>query len=196
MKRAGVKQAKERLQMAHRHLAALEHVKNHREFEDTWYQFLMAFNAVFSKLEQGAKGIGSSEPWYGMIKHRRKKDELFHYLHQARNSAEHGLERVSERKPGGIGIGKGGETVHGMSFDGNGNITIKAGPKGEIPTITRYPDQYVLTVAIDSLHKDKTDPPRCHQGKKLADNSPQAVASLGLLFAEECIQDANTRIAD
>ncbi|MEM7508635.1 MAG: hypothetical protein AAF415_18035 [Pseudomonadota bacterium] len=64
-------------------------------FERHWIDFLLAHNTIFTKLEQGAKGNGRSQGWFGEVKSFRKQDELLRYLHHARNCAEHSLETTT-----------------------------------------------------------------------------------------------------
>lgn len=64
------------------------------ETEEAWTDFLIAVSTIYAKLEQGAKGHPRSEGWFGRKKRERKDDPLLRYLHYARNSNEHGIERV------------------------------------------------------------------------------------------------------
>ena len=75
-------------------LAMIKAAKSFDEAEAAWTDFLVAAGAIYSKLEQGAKGHNTSEPWFGRKKKIRKDDPLLRYIHFARNSNEHGIERV------------------------------------------------------------------------------------------------------
>jgi hypothetical protein len=89
-----IDQAKSRLSRAEKALAALSAAKAIEEAEAAWTDFLIAAATIYSKLEQGAKGSGRCEGWFGQKKKARKDDQLLRYLHFARNSNEHGIERV------------------------------------------------------------------------------------------------------
>jgi hypothetical protein len=78
---------------ARRAILLLEKPKNFSEAASAWFEFLLAANRIYSKLERGAKGNGRSMAWFGRMKHARKNDELLSYLHHARNAEEHGLEQ-------------------------------------------------------------------------------------------------------
>jgi len=90
-------QARQRLARANAALAELEAATNYDEAEIAWTDFLLAASTIYSKLEQGAKVSGKSQAWFGRQKKRRRDDHLLRYLHFARNSDEHGIERVTER---------------------------------------------------------------------------------------------------
>jgi hypothetical protein len=92
-----VEQAKARLQRADKALYALKIAANYDEAEEAWSDFLLAAATIYSKLEQGSKSKGTSAGWFGRKKKERRDDPLLRFLHHARNSDEHGIERVAER---------------------------------------------------------------------------------------------------
>jgi hypothetical protein len=89
-----VAQAKLRLGKAEKALAAMKSATALDDMEEFWTDFLIATAAIYSKLEQGSKQNPKSEGWYARKKSERRKDPLLRYLHYARNSNEHGIERV------------------------------------------------------------------------------------------------------
>jgi hypothetical protein len=91
-------QARQRFARAEAALAHFEAATNYDEAESAWTDFLLATATIYSKLEQGAKANGKSLAWFGRQKKRRKDEQILRYLHFARNSDEHGIERVTERK--------------------------------------------------------------------------------------------------
>ncbi len=92
-----LEQAKGKLQRADKALYALKTATNYDEAEEAWSDFLLAASTIYSKLEQGSKSKGTSAGWFGRKKKERKDDPLLRFLHHARNSDEHGIERVAER---------------------------------------------------------------------------------------------------
>src|ERR1700732_2996063 len=100
MKPEAIHHARERLKKAENAVASLRSAKNLDAAEAAWVEFLIAANSIYSKLENGAKGGGRSEAWFGRMKHDRKNDELLNYIHHARNVDEHGIERITEKDPG------------------------------------------------------------------------------------------------
>jgi hypothetical protein len=87
--------ARTRLARAKNAVAGLDKATTVEEMHSGWWAFLLAADGIYSKLEQGAKGTSKSEPWFGKVKHLRKTDPLLLYIHQARNSDEHGIEDSS-----------------------------------------------------------------------------------------------------
>jgi hypothetical protein len=90
-----VAHARARLAKAEKSSAALKSATTMEDAEEAWTDFLVATGAIYSKLEQGSKTNGKSEAWFGKKKKKRKTDPLLRYLHFARNSSEHGIERVA-----------------------------------------------------------------------------------------------------
>src|ERR1700722_15573764 len=99
MNKSAVLQAKQRLIKLEKSLAGLRAAGTTEDAEEAWTDFLLAASTIYSKLEQGAKGYRISEPWFGRKKKERRDDQLLRYLHFARNSAEHGIERVTATSP-------------------------------------------------------------------------------------------------
>jgi len=92
-----VEQAKGRLRRAEKAIQSLKSAANYEDAEDAWSDFLQAVSTIYSKLEQGSKSNGRSAGWFCRKKKERKDDPLLRFLHYARNSDEHGIERVAER---------------------------------------------------------------------------------------------------
>jgi hypothetical protein len=92
-----VERAKGRVRRAEKALQALKEATNYDEAEEAWSNFLLAASTIYSKLEQGSKSKGKSAGWFGRKKKERKDDPLLRFLHHARNSDEHGIERVAQR---------------------------------------------------------------------------------------------------
>ena len=90
-----VAQSKARLLKAEKSLEALKMATKIEDAEEAWTDFLLAASTIYAKLEQGSKGHAKSQAWFGHKKKERKEDPLLRYLHFARNSDEHGIERVS-----------------------------------------------------------------------------------------------------
>jgi hypothetical protein len=93
--------AGERLQWAEEALADLNAATSFILAEKAWASFLVASSAFYSKLDQGSKGNGKSVVWFGLKKRQRKDDPVLRYLKFARNSDQHGIQRVTERQNAG-----------------------------------------------------------------------------------------------
>ena len=101
MELTAITMAADRLQMAEEALEDLKRAGDFRAAEKAWTSFLVAAGAFYSKLDQGTKGHGKSSVWFGLKKEQRRNDPVLRYLLFARNSNEHGIERVTERKDAG-----------------------------------------------------------------------------------------------
>jgi hypothetical protein len=187
MKHAAVRQATERLKRAREALARMEKTAaSYAAFERAWSDFLLSCSGVYSKLEQGAKGCGMSEGWFGRKKHDRKRDELLRYLHQARNADEHGvggtllLYATIEAVRG---------KLHAIQFttsDDDATFT----PIGDKDADMKVRKHIGLKVVSDSRYGDVFLPPTEHLGQRLNEPTALDVARLGLSYLERLVGEA------
>lgn len=141
--------------------------------------------------EQGAKGNSKSVPWFGRKKGERKRDPLLSYLHHARNSSEHGIERtVGQTPPNRDGWGrplKFNERTELFKFQSHDPETGELKAEGE--ALFAGPTLKPVKVA-DPRYGDVFDPPRTHLGREIpfsdfADGiAKQAIVYFTLLVAE------------
>ncbi|MGH7019157.1 MAG: hypothetical protein ACREEY_04725 [Brevundimonas sp.] len=166
MDERAIEQAADRLERAELAGTLLKNAKSYRAAEAAWTDVLASLTTFYNKLEQGAKGHGRSEAWFGREKSLRRKDPLLKYARIARNCEEHGLERVTHQQPSGmderapIKIGYG----EAISFD-----LVVPNPDGEpdiIPAKILGPTLSLVRVR-DSRSPDFADPPREHLGQPL-----------------------------
>ncbi len=194
-----VEQAKVRLKRAAKALEALKSAAGYEEAEEAWSDFLLAASTIYTKLEQGSKSNGKSAGWYGRKKNERRRDPLMRFLHQARNSDEHGIERVAERG------GNPRELFSGRKLKFNERIEYRIerddgkpiGSNGEQFTMGWFYGPSLTMIRVhDRLHKDSCDPPTEHMGKPLErdDNSLIGVASLGLTYLRSLVAEAETLV--
>ncbi|MGB8737108.1 MAG: hypothetical protein WCD20_13485, partial [Rhodomicrobium sp.] len=178
MNPSAVEQAKLRLIKAQKALAAFRASTTFQEAEEAWTDFLVAASAIYSKLEQGVKGHSKSEPWYGRKKNERKKDRLLKYLHHARNSNEHGIERVVGTTPPNfdlLGRPLKFNERHSLMIDILDGVTkLPIGGKRE--AVLAGPTLKPIR-AYDRKYGDYFDPPKTHLGKEI--KCPDFVDSLG-----------------
>jgi len=195
-----VEQAKGRLQKAEKALYALKTATNYDEAEDAWSDFLLAASTIYSKLEQGSKtqSKGKSAPWFGKKKKERKDDPLLRFLHHARNSDEHGIERVAER--GGNQRDLNGEPLVFNEYREHVIENVRDGITGEIklqniPVILHGPSLQMIRV-YDRRFGDYCDPPIMHLGKtiEVQDLSLIGVAALGFDYLASLVAEAETLV--
>jgi hypothetical protein len=189
-----VEQAKGRLQRADRALQRLKAATNYDEAEEAWSDFLLSAATIYSKLEQGAKSKGTSSGWFGRKKKERKDDPLLRFLHHARNSDEHGIERVAERGGNQVDI----TTGEPLKFNERREklLTVRDQHTGEVKVENMkallYGPSLVMIRVHDRRFGDYCDPPMEHMGKTidLDDNSLVGVASLGLTHLTSLVAEA------
>lgn len=193
MKERALRDARARLERARAACVAIDvdHWK-YDELETAWWQFLLATNGVFAKLEQGAKGHGPSEAWFGRIKHERRTDELLNYLRHARNSEEHGLDGSSS--PAGI---RGKSLTKGVKVFHNDDGEID---RIEVPSTLPVSAEFPVSVQLSPPGlrllplKDRCgnvyEPPSKHLGQTIDERSPRGVAKLALKFFQRIVAEA------
>jgi hypothetical protein len=190
-----VEQAQSRLRRAKKALEALKTATNYEEAEEAWSDLLLASATIYSKLEQGSKSKGTSAGWFGRKKKERKDDPLLRYLHHARNSDEHGIERVAARG------GNQRDVIGGkpLKFNERREYIIKEvrDPNtGELKAADIKAYLYGSSLQMIRVHDrrfgDHCDPPTEHLGKKieLEDNFLIGVGAMGLTYLSNLIQEA------
>jgi hypothetical protein len=187
-------QAKSRLIRAEKALAAIGAAKAIEDAEAAWTDFLLAAATIYSKLEQGAKGSGKCQGWFGRKKKERKDDPLLRYLHFARNSDEHGIERVVAQSPSNLHRGR------PLSF--NERIPVKLQPLD--PVTNQFTGEWIDGVmagptirpirAHDRRFNDHCDPPTEHLGHPInfGGNFCYEIGALALIYLRSLLQEAES----
>jgi hypothetical protein len=193
MEPLAVEQAKSRLVKAGEALQALKSATNYQMAESAWTDFLIAASTIYSKLEQGSKKNGKSRGWFGLKKRERKDDPLLRYLHQARNSDEHGIERVVERVPGSAAFGR--------TLRYGERVPVQIAP---IDPITGKPGEFVegfipgqniaLIRVYDRRFNDFCDPPTEHRGKPVDSRFVYELGIVAFDYLTELLSEAETLI--
>jgi hypothetical protein len=164
-----VKQAKLRLIKAEKALAIMQAAKTLDDTEEAWTDFLIAAATIYSKLEQGSKQNPISKGWYERKKGERRKDPLLRYLHFARNSNEHGIERVVES------TGENRDALTGRKLEVNERVPTTVQQVDPITGQTFGPISKAVMAgpslrpmrAHDRRFNDYCDPPETHLGQPL-----------------------------
>lgn len=100
MKKVAVEKAKKRMLEASHYFHLLDGPMTFEQFEQRWSAFLNAINRAFLAIDAGARDDAKTRTWWSKKKHEWKNDPLLQYLHQARNTDEHGLDPLAELAPG------------------------------------------------------------------------------------------------
>lgn len=187
MKKAAIAQAGNRIDKAKRSIAEFKSAKRFDIAASAWSDFLIAASGVYSKLEQGAKGAGKSEAWFGRKKHERKNDQLLRYLHHARNADEHGIEPTTANRRS-FEVRGGGSYRFDGTFGSHTDMTIthQDGP----PPIIEFGTKIVLAPVTDTRFGDRFEPPTEHLGAPIPEPDPEIVAALALSYLEGLISEA------
>jgi hypothetical protein len=153
MKSASLDSARECLARAKAEHANMKAADSFEKMEAAWTNFLLMSNRVYARIEQGAKGNGTSFGWYGTKKHERRKDPLLSYIKNARDADEHGIERVTGRDYGStqVRFPEGATITSGTMSHGNIDIQLAEprpvevtfnGPSVKLVEVTNYGDKY------------------------------------------------------
>ncbi len=181
-------QARQRFARADAAIAEFEAASNYCEAETAWTDFLLAASTIYSKLEQGAKGNGKSGAWFGRQKKARKDNQILRYLHFARNSDEHGIERVTERSENNKNIFKFGERREATFYHAPDSDTGELRFKGTAWACGPCID---LIRARDSRFGDFCDPP---QMEGSAPKDPLALGRVAMPMIEAMLEEAEALI--
>jgi hypothetical protein len=95
--------AREEFNLARAKLDAMKQAPSLGYYAQSWSDFLAHVQRAFTKMKIATKH-GASKGWYDKIENERRSDDLLSYIRHARNADEHGIDPVTIRKPGGIGI--------------------------------------------------------------------------------------------
>ena len=199
MDKRAVEKAKVRLEKAESNLKQAKVSSSFKEFSSAWTDFLLAGNSVHTILEQGAKQNPKSRQWFGGKNKLRTKDPLLKYMHQARNSDEHGIAPILAHKGDSILLGTTTQGSSGRSGIYFNNVTItNSGLKGEYVvdgggelTITQAPHVQLIAVT-NERYKNTFDPPAEHLGKMLSDRSPIGIGALWLSYLGDLVMEASS----
>jgi hypothetical protein len=168
MDAVAVAQARVSLVKAEKSLASLKAATKIEDAEEAWTDFLMATSRIYAKLEQGSKANGGSQGWFGRKKKERKDDELLRYLHFARNSDEHGIERVAATSGDNFGLdGRKRRFNERQPYKAQMLDQVTQEPVGEtVDVVIAGPTLKPIRVT-DSRFGDFCDPPKTHRGKPI-----------------------------
>ncbi|WP_454886161.1 hypothetical protein [Sphingomonas oryzagri] len=194
MKKAAVEKAEARVKAAQTALTNLEAIKisgtvDQAAFAAAWFAYLTAWKAVYTTLEQGAKGNQSSEQWFAKAKQARIDDRLLSYLYYARNDEEHGLEPTSGYAAGEYLFKVTGGAQY-TSTTGPDGKPVFIGPDGKPAELLSESGPGFILTTVRKPNGKEVGAPIAHKDAILADMSPLGVAKLGLDHIIEIVAEA------
>ena len=196
MKKIAVEKAELRLERARTSLQRAVNSRDFGEFESAWSDFLTYLNTVSVVLKKGAKDNPQSRQWFGDEQRIMRQDPLLRYLHQARNSDEHGIEPIAVLDPGGVGFGhRQGLHIHNLVAHPGGFHGTMSTLSGEPVNVRVTPSHARLITVLDDRYGDSFDPPKEHLRQRLPDESPHTVGQHGLAYFERLVVEARSRVA-
>jgi hypothetical protein len=150
-----------RLNKAEKALIDLQKANNKEDAEFAWIDYLVATGSIFSKLENGSKKSETGKSWFEDRKRERKTDPLLRYLHEARNSDQHGIVSISGVSTINSGILKFNERVP-IKISRQDSIT--GAPYGdEMDAVFAGPTLKPITIHL-KRDNQKCEPPTQHFG--------------------------------
>lgn len=180
MKGEAISGARDRLQIVSDARATIQNdARTAGTIRAAWWSFLMAFNGVFSKLQQGAKGDPASEAWFVIKARERKTDDLLVYLQHARNCEEHSVAASSATH--GIRVIAGNQWTKVLNDGSDGQpvrIEVQSGKPLSGKVLT--PGVHLLPVRDRGV---VYPPPRVYRGKPLSSIEAALVAAEQYLSA-------------
>jgi hypothetical protein len=196
VKPVAVAKARQHLQAAAEAAEQLDIANGYGRFEQAWSDVLSQLSRCYSKLEQGAKGCSTSEPWFGRKKQERKVDPLLAYIHHARNSDEHGLDYITQRAADSASLHFPPTNEVNVSFemmvDDKGAMHVRnpqvKSPNGGVNRVEIVNPRVELVSVRD--RGVIYDPPIMHAGKPIVNASPQSIAKLAVRHSEALIEEA------
>ncbi|WP_168727263.1 MULTISPECIES: hypothetical protein [Sphingomonas] len=190
-----VKQAKASLKRCADACQKLNQATTFEETEAAWTDFLVWSARIYNKLGKGSRGNNASENWYGLIKKERKDDPVLRYIHHARNTDEHGIERIlSNDELREVYIYReNGEIIQEFSTIGGAKIDdlkmIIDGVPVPVP-LERVEKVAKLVTVTDDVFGDSFDPPHEHFGRTIFPE-PKYVALAALDYMKYMVISAD-----
>lgn len=175
-------------------LSVLKSAGDFSKIEQAWTQFLSSFGRLYSKLELGAKSNARSAEWYRAVRATRKSDPLLQYLHQARNSHEHGLEDVTTQHA--KQLKQPMRLPNGKTFELTIQITTpEVEFKPSTPDInSKYEGPQIVSAAVALVPVKNYNvifsPPSTHLGAPFGAVGVVSTAEAGLAYAKSLITEA------
>ncbi|MCP3462129.1 hypothetical protein [Bradyrhizobium sp. CCGUVB23] len=187
--------ANQKLQLAKGKLDAMRNAKTLDELAALWEEFVAEQHRVYLRLRKATEH-GPGKGWFDQILNEQRSDELLSYLLHARDAAEHGIERITEKRGGGIGIGpKQGNSLyvkHMQISNGHDGVHVEVDPETMAQIKVEFIPGKVHLVAVTDRGK-VYQPPVTHLGKPISDLSPIVAAELAVKYLETKLAEAEAK---
>ena len=185
--------AKRELKLAEKAIERMTNAQSIEDLEDEWKIYLNAIEKVWVKAERGCQHVRNRfQPWQGTFTKDRKKDALLKYIKHARNSDQHTIEEVMQKKDASSSMYvEGGEGVTHIDrlVIKNGSLVEYRGNKPLV--IENLPNRVELLRVKDS--NKWYNPPKSHKQVRLHWPAPVDVAVLGLEYYRDFVNQAELK---
>jgi len=183
-----LERARRELIIARESLTSLQRASNLTAWEVEWSRVLQHIERCWNKTKGAMKERPKWQGWTGRgrIEKLRDSDPLLAYLCNARGADEHSVAEITDKVPGGIGVGppRGSSSVHIKTMRINGpNIHIESDqpltfsvirPRLALKTIVNRGREYPV--------------PTTHLGMPLGGVDLVTVANAGINFYEDALR--------
>jgi hypothetical protein len=164
----------------------LENDKIFQLFDQYWRSFLYSFTRIYNALKTGSRGDPKSEAWFGILVNKQRKDQLLSYIHQARNSEDHGIEEVTEK----VGIKVISTDPRAVVGTDGVSVTIPE----DMPVGVEFAQLVAPSVRLkdveDKRYRTTFPVPEFHLDQRLSNNEPITIARLAVKYISEVIDEA------
>ena len=175
---------------AHRKLEEMKQAADISSLAAKWSEILVLVQRVFTKMNIATKDDAGAKQWFRDILDTQQNDPLLKYVKTARDFDEHGIDRIVNRLPSGVGFrGRSGNEdgyIDYLSVQGN---TITLGPEAVKNLSIVFVPAAVELIAVRERDVSYT-PPDTHLGAAISVATPIAVAELACAFLARMITDA------
>jgi hypothetical protein len=185
--------ARGRLRSARRSLIAMKNASDADSLYDHWVDFLAAWKAVWTHIEQAAKSTQQELMWFSAVKKERRADALLTYLFEARNDETHGLDPSVDRYSAYAKFDSpsGKFAINAIRFNANDGTVSLLSPDGDEvgEPISIPPNPLLILRSIKARGNRLIEPPQSHMGSRI-EAIPEVVAEHGLRYIETLVQTA------
>jgi hypothetical protein len=187
----------EKLSEADQAIAQMRSARDRIEYEAGWTRFVDSLEEFWSRFfDEGKTKFSDFCPWAGSIDAQRKSDEVLTYLYQARHQSQHGRISMRWQEQKLLIVPKFNGHVRGFKVFPDGSYEMDATPLHPSlseATLAHDPGNAELPIIENKKHKQSFNPPTTFNGQKLADQTPVAVARIGLEFYRDVLSRAVTK---
>jgi len=184
----------EKIQEAENAIEQMRIAQDRIEYEAGWTCFVDSLEEFWSRFfDEGKASFSNFQPWIGPIVAKRKSDELLSYLTQARHQSQHGRIAMLWSEQRTLIAPNFNGHIRRLKISHNGTYEFEATPlHPSLPdaTVALDPGSAVLPIIENKKHKQSFAPPTIFNGQVLSDQTPVAVAQLGIEFYFDVLAQA------